>query len=318
MVTKLAPMNTAPQRGGTVLVMFAIMLVVLCGAAALTVDLGNTRDQSRLAQNAVDAAALAGARLVGRTPDDELAQEARALAQANGLTENDGVIVLCGRWQGGAFAACDSGGGGAACLSCSDSSANAVRVSARRQVGMVFAQLLGVEQLAPAVEATAMMPILVLNYCMRPFGVELRALDGVNEGDLFTVGSDAPGNWGKLDIGGNMSSGTNFENAMVNGICNADVALGASIETGTGFGGSIRNVMNEVVQQGSENGMVIGLVSPFPNGNGQVTLEEFITVDYVRQSNSGGNWQGTFRLVERNTAPPQSSSTAGGGVVLVK
>ncbi len=64
---------------GQLLPVFALMLVVLIGMAALAVDVGYWRNQQRLAQTAADAAAIAGA--------DELKYP--VLADWNAAAKND-------------------------------------------------------------------------------------------------------------------------------------------------------------------------------------------------------------------------------------
>jgi hypothetical protein len=73
---------------GQVIVIFAIFLTVLMGAAALALDVGMALLEQRTQQNAADAAALAGARHLPANFGPSEGQ-ARALATANGYT--DGV-----------------------------------------------------------------------------------------------------------------------------------------------------------------------------------------------------------------------------------
>src|SRR5260221_14560547 len=56
--------SRAENRSGQALVLVAIALVALIGFAALAIDVGHAYAQRRQLQNAADAAALAGARLV--------------------------------------------------------------------------------------------------------------------------------------------------------------------------------------------------------------------------------------------------------------
>jgi len=102
-----------------------------------------------------------------------------------------------------------------------------------------------------------------------------------------------------------MSSGSNFLDAMLNGVCNQDADIGDSVSPGTGFGGSISNVFDQVGSQARQKNMTFAVVTPFSNGNtAPVSILEFINVDLISQSGSGGNWSGTFKLVARNVTPP--------------
>ncbi len=69
---------------GQVLVIVALGLVVLLGAAALTIDLGRRAAEERYLQNAADAAALAGCRaMIAGDSDNDVKAEADAVARAN-------------------------------------------------------------------------------------------------------------------------------------------------------------------------------------------------------------------------------------------
>ena len=69
---------------GQVLVIVALGLVVLLGAAAFTIDLGRRAAEERYLQNAADAAALAGCRaLINGASDSAAKQEADNVARAN-------------------------------------------------------------------------------------------------------------------------------------------------------------------------------------------------------------------------------------------
>ena len=86
------------EQDGQVVVLFALMSFVLVGAMALALDVGYLLSERREAQNAADAAALAGgvALLNGESHSD-VAAAAIDYAVANGLTtagENAGTIAV--------------------------------------------------------------------------------------------------------------------------------------------------------------------------------------------------------------------------------
>jgi hypothetical protein len=77
---------------GVIAVMFALLLVLMLGILALVVDLGNARQQRRVAQASADAAALAGGeaiesapsvRLDGTIPWSTVVSQIKAYAKAN-------------------------------------------------------------------------------------------------------------------------------------------------------------------------------------------------------------------------------------------
>ena len=296
------------REGGVVLVFLAITLVVILAAAAYTVDFGRALKVKRDLQIASDAAAISAANLLPAS-DATVLQEVRAILTANGVNgTTEAQSIECGVWDTTAktFTSCSGPCTGACpCTSCSDGVANSVQIRSKRDVGTTLARLVGVNTLQPDVLAVAIRDGST-GGCIRPFGILRSILDSVAVGQEFTVGGkQAPGNWGKLDIGGNMSSGNNFESAMLNGVCNAQIAVGGTVSTGTGFGGSISHVLDDFslpTYQSNALNMLIALVDGFTNNTS--TMLEFARVDFVRQSGSGSNWQGTFRLVARDQVPP--------------
>lgn len=88
--------GTRPARSderGQVLPLFALVLVVLFGTAALAVDVGSWRYQQRLAQSAADSAAVAGAGELAYPASADVAAAARSDASANGFTDDGGANV---------------------------------------------------------------------------------------------------------------------------------------------------------------------------------------------------------------------------------
>lgn len=81
----------AKNEEGQVLVLFALVLVVLMGFAALTVDVGSMTLTKTKLQTAADAAALAGA---SELPDDSTAEyTAVEYAKKNGVQESDAIAT---------------------------------------------------------------------------------------------------------------------------------------------------------------------------------------------------------------------------------
>src|SRR5437867_5669258 len=82
------------SRRGAILPLVAIVLVGLMGLLALAVDGGSIQRQRRLAQNAADAAAQAGAMEIYRTHTDTATVFAAARDEAarNGFTTGSGGV----------------------------------------------------------------------------------------------------------------------------------------------------------------------------------------------------------------------------------
>ena len=81
-----------PGERGQVLIMMAMGMMVLLGIVALTIDVGFTYEHRRSLQNAVDAAALAGAAELPFSPS-AAEQKARTWAADSGITNADQLII---------------------------------------------------------------------------------------------------------------------------------------------------------------------------------------------------------------------------------
>lgn len=327
------------------LVYVTISLFLLAVCAAFTIDLGLTYHEQRRIEFAADAAAQAAAALLipGTTfNDDDVEAEAYLVAAANNVEAAEVQSVECGVWQAGTFVACGScgngnqdntndtngnghgngngnggGGGGGSCSSvCSEcnNGATAVRVTTNRAVPTVFAPVMGITSFNPVESAVAASN--ALENCVRPFGIWEDLLTGLVAGDTVKVSNQSPGNWGKLDICHQMSSGSAFLDAMLNGVCCNETTIGDDVETGTGFGGSISHVFDDVINAGKQNGMIFEVNSQFNNGNSIVGIRNFIKVNLVSNHGNGKNWSVELEIVEYPTTPP--TGTGSSGATLVK
>ncbi|MBX6343050.1 MAG: hypothetical protein IRY97_11370, partial [Thermomicrobiaceae bacterium] len=81
---------------GQVLVMFALMLTVLIGIVGLAVDAGNLLAQRRAEQNAADAAALAGARMLMVNAPSQVRAEALSYVTRNGYATGEATVTCNG------------------------------------------------------------------------------------------------------------------------------------------------------------------------------------------------------------------------------
>ncbi|HEX3466439.1 MAG TPA: pilus assembly protein TadG-related protein [Candidatus Elarobacter sp.] len=73
--------------------LFAIAMMILCGAAALAVDVGVWRYDQRIAQSAADSAAIAGAGELAYPSAADVTSAAVADATANGFTDDGGTTT---------------------------------------------------------------------------------------------------------------------------------------------------------------------------------------------------------------------------------
>jgi uncharacterized membrane protein len=92
--------SRSSKKTGAVLPMVAITMIAFMGALAIAIDGGSIQRQRRLAQNAADAGALAGAWEIYRNHNTDSAVFANALQETarNGFTNGvDGVVVTVSR-----------------------------------------------------------------------------------------------------------------------------------------------------------------------------------------------------------------------------
>lgn len=297
--------DLADQDGG-VLVLVAVWLVPALLFVAMAVDYGLMFERQRRIQNATDAAVLAGALALAETAGSDAQKisagvaAASEIAAANGLniaTESQGISA--GNWdlEAGIFQA-------------NVAPFNAVQMHARRVVPTIFARLIGQLSFEPKVESIAVASTGGSNGtdgCLRPIAFEAPFLigpPGIEEGQDFCVGPDSPGNWGKVDLPDengdpiNMSSGRNFENAMNNGVCGSPVVAGDELGAGTGFGGSIAQVFQDLIQSGLVEWPAL-VVSEFGNGNSSpVNLDSFVRVRLNSFTGRGNNYNACFTLLD--------------------
>jgi hypothetical protein len=296
------------KERGFVVFMLMVFAAILMMSLAFAVDIGRAHDQQRQIQIAADAASLAALGSLERSSSyaDVLATVAM-IANANGVSLQELMESppRCGIWSNGSFVPQTAN-------QC-DSSSTAVEVSINRSLPAHFARLLNRSTFDLTARAISYLPPATNGSCIRPFGVENSFLSrlGLPAGDTFSIeGNQGSGSWGKLDIGGNMSSGTQYTTMMQNNVCHQDVAVGNPISVGTG-NAQIEEVFKTLLDdstppRAAEN-MVIALTSDFGSGNSSVLIERFIKVDLIAQSGTGQRWQATFRIVEWDAKPQPPS-----------
>ena len=292
------------QERGFVLLLFLVFAAILMMSLAFAVDIGKAHDQQRQIQIAADAASLAAIGALGNSPSYE-----NMLAAVTSIAHSNGVSLAelmespprSGTWSNGAFVPHPSPG--------CDHSSTAVEVSVYRTLPTNFARLLNKNQFDLRARAIGYLPPSINGSCIRPFGVENSYLSrlSVPVGGTFSVrGVQGSGNWGKLDVGGNMSSGTQYTEQMLTNVCHEDVAPGHSVSAGTGnaqIEQVFETLLNDATPPLAGQNMVIAVTSDFGCGNGDVQIDRFIKVDLLSQSGSGSRWQATFRIVEWNAQP---------------
>lgn len=291
------------REGGFVIFFVFLFSAILIMSLAFAVDMSRATDQQQQIQIAADAAALAAINALGQNPSySNVLGTVTAIAQANGITSSEILREppRCGAWNNGSFAANSN----SAC----DSSSTAIEVTINRALPTTFARFLQTNQFDLRARAVSYLPPPANGTCIRPFGVENSYLSRLSRsGDSMVVsGNQGSGNWGKLDIGGNASSGTEYTNLMFNNVCHDTVAPGNSVSAGTG-NAQIEQVFQALLDDTTPpygaRGMIFAATSDFGTGNSSVVIDHFIKVDLLSQSGTGSRWRATFRVVDWDATP---------------
>lgn len=289
---------------GFVVFIFMLTLSVLLTSMVFAIDVGRAHDQRRQLQNVADATALAATGALGAGTDyTKMVSVVTEIARANGATVEEIMAIepRCGIWEDGKFTA----GGFHSCTS----SMNAVEVSVTRSVPTTFARLLKQDAFQLRTSAVAYRPAPVGGNCIRPFGIEQSALNNVSgfTGENFSVGgTQEVGNWGKLDIVGNSSSGVEYTRLMLTNLCDEAIKAGGYVSSGTGSA-QIDQVFQSLLEDTSpplaSRNMVFAVTTDSRRGNSTVQILRFIKIDLLGHSGSGPRWRADFRVVEWDAQP---------------
>ncbi|MCA0987532.1 pilus assembly protein TadG-related protein [Guptibacillus algicola] len=179
-------MMVSNQRGST-MVMVAISITVLLGAAAMVVDVGRMYHEKSTLQNAVDAAALAGAQ-------ELITSRNKATTVAGTYAEENGYPVSY----------CDIRTG-----------VDTIQVSQETKVPMTFAKVFGMKNAKVSASAKAKIGPVWPTKGITPLAIEYTAVPHQTELKCSNTGV-LSGNCGFLDIGSNGAKG--LANNIINGV----------------------------------------------------------------------------------------------------
>lgn len=191
------PRSNARPATGQVIVIFALALIAIIGMVALVLEGGNAYAQQRVTQNGVDAAANAGAVVIGETlgpngltrTDGDVSNAVNAVATANTLGSQTGFYTdVTGKYlnNAGVVVASQSD---AAVVGSGDSvdlippNAQGVRVGGTRSFGTSFARAIGITSLDASADATAIAGRLT-GGAFLPVIFPINITDCDNSGDL--------------------------------------------------------------------------------------------------------------------------------------
>ncbi len=123
---------------------------------------------------------------------------------------------------------------------------------------------------------------------------------------IVQCGTQNSGNWGKIDLDGNSSSGTVYTSLMLNNLCDDSFAPGNWVSAGTG-NAQISQVFQSLLSDTSPplawSNLVFAVTSDFPQGNGLVQIRRFMRVDVLSQRGNGQGWSLTMRVVQLDAQP---------------
>lgn len=169
MATESAGRPRAGSEAGQIIVIAALSMLAIIGGVALVLEGGNAYANQRIAQNAADAVAHAGAtvlaqRLGGTAKDDgDVADAMTELADANGLATHTGYYVnVTGQYIAATGLPAISPGEWVEVGSLGEGmppppKAQGVRASAGRDFGATFGRAIGFDEFTATAEATAVM-----------------------------------------------------------------------------------------------------------------------------------------------------------------
>jgi hypothetical protein len=171
---------------GQSIVIVAAALVALLALAGLAIDGGNLFLQRRNTQNAADAAALAGTRVLAQAicndpnaTDGAIATTVNHYAQLNGIQDLSGLTAsYTDRNEA------ELGPVGAGSV---PQGATGILVDIKNSVPSYFIQVIGIEEVDVAAAALAMTGPLNAGGGVRPIGIPSGMLGGMDEGDGFTI-----------------------------------------------------------------------------------------------------------------------------------
>jgi Flp pilus assembly protein TadG len=235
--------NLANQdRRGAILVLAALLMVVLIGMVAFSVDYAYLLKLRTDLQRSADAAALAAVqdliRLPNGTQDLNKARETAVTFVRNNL-DDQSFQVASGDIQIGRY---DPTSIYSKVTLLDTGTFDTVRVTLRKdgatnaKAPLFFARVLGVEDATITVTATAILQkaeFLQPGAQVLPFATPLDLWNSLEPGDRWSVygdgklkdeyGNNVPGNWGTMDIGNANNSTSDLNDQILNGLRQSDL-----------------------------------------------------------------------------------------------
>ncbi|MCA1032210.1 pilus assembly protein TadG-related protein [Bacillus timonensis] len=171
---------------GNIMVLFALSITFLLGITALVIDVGRLYHEKSILQNAMDAAALAGAQGI-LTSEAKASNIAKEIAKENGFPIKNEHITI---------------------------TSHAIKVARSSVVPMTFAKVVGIDDVTVSASAKAQVSLIKSSTGVAPIAVEKK--DVPNGKDLKCENTGVHhGNCGFLDINGKGAAG--LKDGILNG-----------------------------------------------------------------------------------------------------
>ncbi|HXI85205.1 MAG TPA: TadG family pilus assembly protein [Verrucomicrobiae bacterium] len=288
------PRQESRGKNGSTLVLVTVSMVALFGFTALSIDVARAYKEKRHEQFGTDAGAFAAVvmlntNLAASTAANNASLEAANVAGANGVTSSEitsGGGIQVGRWANGQFFPNQTTNG----------VYTAVRVQAKRNVGMQFAKVVGLSSMSPTVHSTADLEGAGRVANAVPFGVSVDQVTNHTYGDTMllndiTIGS---GKQGKVYLAAYQDTPAWYVAMTGSSGCGCETSVG-TIPTKSG-NGQVDQAFNAL---GAGAILVMPVVDQFSfSGNsGQADILGFVIVKLLNSSGTGNNWSANVQFL---------------------